>query len=299
MQRQEQELETAGTGPSTGVETVERAYAWLARFSPLLDDPQDLTSTECRRRVAAVPALRRDGEAVLADLRTDTTDEQVAQTVEQALAELDGLETGLERRAPTGRTARPAVDLGAFQGRLAEARARQEVEELAPSLATEPFKEIVVSRGNLGAGLMLGLFSLGWLSFTTFHASLMLRHAFRAFGPLALFLLLFYGIFFAVGGAMAWGAYRAACEERITIAGKILTVHRRLFGLLWKRTHQLGDGCRARIRLSSVRQQGNTVTEIVLPDETGKEVRVGSGITPPEQAELVRQLNEYLAMVCG
>lgn len=151
-----------------------------------------------------------------------------------------------------------------------------------------------------GAGLLL-LFSLGWNSFTTVHALLFIGGFWRAIGPLALAFLLFYSIFWAVGLAMAWGAFLAACQETITLEGRRLTLRRRLLGYTWKREYTLAPGAEARLVEPALhlKSRPNNVPgngkDVAVTDETGKEIRFASGRPQYEQEQLVRKLNEYLS----
>ena len=279
-------------------ESTQAAYAWLSRFAPTLDDPATLTPKECRRRLSALPRLREEGEAIL-DLMAAATGEQarVAETVRDATRQLAGLDETLRRAL--GEAPAEQLNLDEIRARMAEAEARREVETLAPSMAGTKRLQQRVSEGSLGGAAFMGIFSFGWLSFTTVHAIFMIGGMMHAFGPLALLLLGFYAIFFAAGFGMAWLAVRMGCKEDLDLAGRELSLHRRLLGVRWRQTYQLGNGARARITRASVRQEGGNQTEIAVKDEKGKECRFGTALAPEEQRSLVKRLNEYLEGVCG
>jgi hypothetical protein len=302
-QNQEMPLE-----PVSAVRNQEARLAaerWLAGFSPLLDRVQTLDSDECRRWVTRVPHLRAEGQFAREELQQhgSQADGPLLTTLGDALTELDNLENDLRLRLghltpgdPEGR-----VDLERLQAKLAESQARREV----GSWGTQdgllgPRLEMLTSEPNWAAAAAMGIFSLGWNSFTTIHAVLFIGGFMKAIGLFALFFLAFYSMFWAVGLAMAFGAFMAACREQVIIEdGRKLTLIRKLLGFAWKRDYTLMPGARAELMESRFgtqkrHQAAATNHEIAIVDEKGKEIRFASGRNIGEQQRLLKQLNEYL-----
>lgn len=283
-------------------EVVREAHQWLVQFSPLLDEVDVLSAEACRDRLRAIPALRDSGDRVALRLKehADADDAPLLQTLQGALRELDALEEELRRRLARVDPDDPqsSVDLDSIQARLAEAAARREVVEVvgyaAPGAAG---MEVRTSAPNWGAALMTGLFSFGWLSFTTVHAFFMIGGMSRAFGWMALGLLGFYAIFFAVGIGMAWAAVISACEEHLSVEGDELVLTRRLAGQTWKKRHKLGRDSRAHVTLNVTRTSNSgsmsSFYGYVL-DREGREIKFGAGRSKSELERMASQLNVYL-----
>jgi hypothetical protein len=298
------------TGPQTGFEprssplnreVVRDAHQWLVRFSPLLDEMEALRAEECRDRLRVIPALRDSGDRVALRLKEhgDADDAPLLQTLQGALRELDALEEELRRRLARVDPDDPqsSVDLDSLQARLAEAAARREVVETVGYTSQPTGMEVRTSAPNWGAALMMGLFSFGWLSFTTVHAFFMIGGMSRAFGWMALGLLGFYAIFFAVGIGMAWGAVMSACEEHLSVEGDELVLTRRLLGQTWKKRHKLGRDSRAHVTLNVTRHNNSGAVSsfyAYVLDREGREIKFGAGRPKPELDRTVSQLNECL-----
>ncbi|MEQ1935373.1 MAG: hypothetical protein ABL962_16055, partial [Fimbriimonadaceae bacterium] len=144
-----------------------------------------------------------------------------------------------------------------------------------------------------------GLFSVGWLSFTTFHATLMIGGFKQAFGWGALALLGFYAIFFAVGIGMAIAGANAASREEIVLDGYDLTVTKTLAGWIRKKTHRLGPDSIAEISTTTPTTMNNRnsrpVPCIALNDAEGNAVTLGLGGTDAMRAANIERINAYLA----
>jgi hypothetical protein len=292
-----------GTDPVLLREAKQRAGQWLSRFLPLLDDPRTLDAPECRSRLETAAELREEGRDVLDSLtRAGLGDDAPTSLFREALAELDHAEEEIRKRlgAITPGDHEGIADLEMVRRRLAEAAARREVRETAGWQWSESGLELTSSHANPAAAAGLGIFSLGWLGFTTFHAVMMIGGMARVFGLLSLFLLAFYAIFFMAGFAMAYGAFRAAAEEKLALRGRTLTLTRRLCGRSWERRYRLGPNSRARLvnqRFGSSSSEGSQqpLQEIEIRDEDGRGIRFGTLESRDEYEELVRQINSYLA----
>lgn len=289
--------------PSAGrQETRDAANRWLARFSPLLGNLDAATADEVRERLSLLPELRADGQRALAALEGEprAADSAVLTTLRQAVRELDGLEQDFRRRLAALSPGDPeaAVDLDEIRQKLAEAAARREVEEVAgPTESRERELVLPTSYPNWGSALFMGIFSLGWNSFTTVHAVFLIGGFMHAFGPLALFLLGFYAIFWSVGIGMAIAAFMAGCKEELTLDQREITLRRRFLSIDWKRSFTLGASSRAYLTTPNVRAKGSMAQEIAIRDSQGKEVRFANGRSIEEQQSLLERINGYLKAV--
>jgi len=282
-------------------EAKDYATRWLTRFAPFLDGPEQLGAQDCRDRLALTPELRAEGEAALASLEAQATplEAPLLETLRTALGELEHRERDLRRRLAYLAPGDPQgeVDLTEIQARLAEAQARREVESLSPQSTLDGTArlELQTSPGNRAAAVGSGIMGAGVLAFTTVHAIFMIGGMMMAFGPLALFMLAFYAIFWFAAYSLLAAAYRIGSRETVELAGRELTV-RRQFGP-WKseRKHLLGPHSRAHLVAASLRQEGSDAKEATLTDDAGGEIRLASGRPELEQERLVQRLNEYLA----
>jgi hypothetical protein len=281
--------------------TERETQSWLARFAPLLDDPATLRAGECRKRLELLERLREEAPKVAAAISRggDLMDAELRGTYRQAVDAMSALEETYRRRLAVLAPGDPGglVDLENLKGRIAEVQAR---EELGAITGVEGSLDLVTSRSNWGAAGCMGVFSLGWLSFTTVHAVFMIGGMTRAFGAAALFLLLFYSIFWGVGLAMAAGAAFAAMEERVSIEGRELRLIRSLFGRRWEKSWLLGARSRARIEpaafaaQSTGKNQSGPRFDLVIDDEEGKPVRFARNQASETLQTYRDQINEYL-----
>ena len=301
--RLESELPPEPLSPLLNREAREAANGWLSRLSPLLDRIAPSQAEECRRRVAMVEALRPEGEQALARLEQQASqkDAILLQTLRDALAELDGIESDLRRRLAALAPGDPEgeVDLEAMRAKLAQAAARREVADMAGPLGVQSTASLepltlTVSQPSWGNAFFTGLFAAGWLAFTTFHAALMIGGMFRAVGFGALALVLFYGIFWAVGLGMAWSAISSASHEELNLDGREMTIRRRLGPFQWERRHTLGPDSKAYVNSSNIRTNGVPNTDLAIRDANGKQVRFGGGCPRGEQPWLRDKINTYL-----
>jgi uncharacterized membrane protein len=276
----------------------EGANRWLARFAPLLHGLDALSAADCRTRLARLKELKPEAGAILTNLRADNelTNTELLSTLEAAAAQIDNVESLLQRRLASLAPGDPAglVDLQALRKDLAEVAARHEVEEVVGIGPLPQRLELKLSNGSLAAAGFLGLFSFGWLSFTTVHAIFMIGGMMKSFGAIALALLGFYAIFFAVGIGMALAAFAAACKEEVDLDGRTMTVRRKLFWMSWERRYTLAPDASVRLELAAVRQTGSNNRVLVAETEGGSEVKFGSGCPPDRQKQYLQRINEYL-----
>lgn len=284
----------------------QEAHAWVARLAPLLVDDPAATEAELRERIARLEELHRTlPDVFLLKSSVDEEDQRLLGTVEKAARQLPNLEEGLRRRlallAPGDPQSR--VDLEQVQERLAELEAREEL-GLKPDVVPTGSLELKTSPGNLQAGAFLGVFGLGWTAFTTVHAFFMIGGMWRAFGPLALALLLFYAIFWAVGFGMLSMALATAADESIRLDGNLLTVRRAFGPFVRERTYVVDTKRPARVeRVSGGASESGRTTSmmkaVVLTDADGRPILLAAGTTSSKREEVVRRINAYLAAQNG
>jgi hypothetical protein len=280
-------------------EACDAAGQWLARFEPLLGELDALTADEVRERLRRIDALESDAGRVLGDLEAQATasDTALLATLRQAVRELESLEEAHRRRLGLLAPGDPAagVDLARLQEKLAASAARREVQAWTGSSLNDERLAFPTSQPSWPAALFLGIFALGWNSFTTVHAIFMIGGMFHSFGWPALFLLAFYAIFWTVGLAMAAGAVFAACSEEVALEGRELVIRRTIVGRSWSRRRTLSPESRAYLAVPNLRQEGSVTMEIAIPDHQGREVRFGGGRPRHEQQRIIEQINARLS----
>jgi len=285
----------------TEEEARDAMRAWVARFAPLLMVPP-VGDQEIRERLRLVESLRGEIPTVeRAKIQLLTMeDDELVRTFNQARDQIVALERDLRRRLAAASPGDPESEppLDALQDRLAETAARIEM-GVDAFHSGEPL-DIVTSPANWGAGVGLLVFSLGWNAFTTFHATMMIGGMWKAFGPGALALLLFYAIFWSVGFGMLWAAFVAAAAERIRVNGNELEVERKLGPFQWTRRYKVN--CRLPVAIGTVQDNGprpkNSAPRmlpcLIFTDEQGQPVHIARGVSDARRTELARQLNGYL-----
>ena len=285
--------------PLLNREAVREANRWLARFAPLLGESETLTAAQCRERLDTLPALQDEGRRILErlDEQACEADRPLLSTLRDAVRELDGLENDLRRRLSVLDPDDPqaAVDLAELREKMAELAARREVEQVAGPFSQRPtMLELKTSPPNWGGALFIGIFSFGWLSFTTFHATMMIGGMFHAFGPLALAMLAFYAIFWGAGIAMGWAAVMAASQEHLAAEGGQLTLTRKFLAWTWSKKHAVSRDSRAYVKLAQ-RNNGVPSYQAVFTNAEGQEIGFASGRPEHELGRLAEQLNGYFA----
>ncbi|MCX7798930.1 MAG: hypothetical protein N2109_01145 [Fimbriimonadales bacterium] len=280
------------------------AHAWMAQFAPLLSEDPALTDREIRERLQRLQTLERTApDLFLLKSSVDPEDQRLLDTLGAALRQIPALEEGLRRRLAQVAPGDPEgqVDLERLRERLAEIEAKRELGmEVGPQ--SPGSLQLKTSPGNIGGAVFLGLFGIGWTAFTTVHAVLLIGGMWRALGPLALALLPFYAIFWAVGIGMLAGAFHAAADESIELVGNVLRVRRSVAGFRSERTYVLDPTKPAREERAAgsagaFRSQSRLSKAIVLTDQDGRPIAIGMGTTSSHRAEMVRRINAFLAAV--
>lgn len=303
---QPEQLPAVPLSPVQRREVVLEANAWLSQFTPLLDDLDQLSAEQCRRRLKQVPALRTDGDRVLARLceHACQSDAGLLATLREAVRELDGQENDVRQRLALLEPGDPQgmVDLSELRERLAEASARREVASVTGTLGGHTgLLELQTSPPNWGAALPLGIFSFGWMSFTTLHAALMIGGLFHAFGWIALAMLGFYAIFWSVGIMMARGAILAASQEHLACLGGQLTITWKFLRWSWSKKYRVSSESRAYVKRATSRHNSsvNSSLQAAFTDAEGREVTFAASRPEPELERLIARLNDYFRTVRG
>lgn len=263
------------------------AERWLARFAPVLEISDEAPAS----RLKTLQALRKEGEPLLIELSAWASDEDqtLLTTLREALEHVKDAETVV--RAQVAGTSAP-LDLNALREKIAEAAART---ELGESVLTPQRLVLALSRGSWGAAGGIAAFALFWNGFTLVHATFMIGGMWRAFGPLALFLLLFYSLFFGAGFVMAKAALDAASQEEVRIEGSTVTVRKTLGRWVREKVFSVGPQSRAGLELPTTRAKGSRAMALVLNDTEGKTHQFGVGAPEHLKSDYVRQLNSYLS----
>lgn len=274
-------------------EAIKIANRWLAKFAPLLDVQESDSGSTLRYRLKTLIELKAEGESTRQIIHAH--DLVLADTVAKALTQLPQIEDDIRDKLGFLEPGNPEgnVDLDALRDRLAAREAQAEVESSFGELPNTA--QPLVVHGNPIAGIGMGLFGLAWTSFTTFHAFFMIGGMFRQFGFPALFLLLFYSLFFAVGFGMLYGAWRSAAKEEIELEDGAL-VQRLTLGAIKtrKRVEFVGKPV-ARVERAKVQQEGKTSWVVNVWDEKGMRIALASTADRQKQNLVASRLNAHFS----
>ncbi|HMS56937.1 MAG TPA: hypothetical protein PKA27_16215 [Fimbriimonadaceae bacterium] len=271
------------------------AESWLARFAPLLLEDPARSQNELESQLRLIGELRNSAPELRSRL-LNTTGADLLTTIDRASAQLESLEDDLRLRlgkvAPGHPESRP--DLEKLNERLAERMAKQ---ELGLPTANESRLDLKLSSGSIAAAGFTGLFGLGWTAFTTVHCIFMIGGMWKAFGPIALALLLFYSIFFAVGFAMLGAAFSALWSESVALEGEEFVIRRTLGPWVREKRHILGPESVASLEddASGFRSNNSRSRRVVsVLDANGNAITFGSNANEVHRQMAVEKINEYL-----
>jgi hypothetical protein len=280
-------------------EARDQANAWIARFAPLVLESESLSADEVRERLQLLDELHKEAPETKDRLfMHGTLDDRILRsTLDRAISQLESLETDLRKRLGRISPGDPQsiADLQKINERLEERLARQEigVDTDVPAIL-----QMRTAPSNWAAAGFLGMFGLGWTSFTAVHAFFMIGGMAKSFGAIAFALLLFYGIFFVVGFGMLAAAVAAASIEEIELNGRELTVHRKLMGWIRSKTYTLHEDCEPKdevVSTSTTNGTKKTTFAIVLTDKSGKPIHLANGATQWQRDQVRMKLENYLA----
>jgi hypothetical protein len=284
---------------SESSQAIESADRWLALFAPMLDFDQASTAKELERRIKLLRQLRSSSPDVQRALSTNSLGDSAERldVIVKASAQLASIEDEYQRRLaieqPGNALSLPNLDV--LKDKLAEHAARIEV----GAENSTPFTgklEMQTARGSIAAASGLGVFALGWLSFTTLHACLMIGGMLRSIGWGALALLAFYAIFYFAGFAMAFGAFISGSNETMVLDGTKLRLTRKLGPIRMSREYTLDLTQRAKLGTAQLgtgnSRTGSPVVQLVAAD--GKTINIGAGSSREQLQVIQQQLNGYI-----
>jgi len=272
----------------------EAAERWLAAFAPLMNFDEARTTAEIEKRVRLAQDLLAQSRAI-----TVQPGSPQAAVYEQALRQLPLVEDDYRRRLSVVQPGHPLslADLNSLQDKLAEHAARAELGVQDPASSGE--LKLKTSPSNWGAALAAGVFGLGILGFSGFHATLMIGGMMKAFGPIALALLLFYAIFFAAAFGMLYTGFLSGSEETIEFEGSKLVVSRKLGLIRSTKTYDIDPKIPATIaridRASSNSRASRLIPVVQLTDVEGRSVNIAAGSNDGQRLRTLQAINAYLA----
>lgn len=291
-----------GNTESNSEQVRDQANAWVAKFAPLVMTSEILTEAEVRERIKSSERLQAEGRYLSSRLsEISETDTDLISTFESAIGQLDSIETDYRKQLGLLRPGDPEgiANLEAINEKLSERLARKEI-GLETNATIPEVLELKVSPGNKVAAVGLGVFGLGWNSFTLLHATLMIGGMYKAFGFAAFAMLAFYAIFFMVGIGMWIAAYNSGASESIRLEGRELTVTKVLGPWRKDRTYKLGPKATADIAAMQISQVSTNQTSkkptpvVQLHDVNGNGIGFGASATDALRRETRDKINAYL-----
>lgn len=291
------------SGVSARIEAIrDEANSWVAQFAPLVMKNDEIEPEKLQSQIDLIERLRDSGPNVLESLNKELGIQEynLVQTMRDALAQLDSLEDDVRKRLARVEPGNPEgiADLEALQERLSERQARQEV-GVRTDTAIPEVLELEVGPGDLVAAGGSFVFGLGWTAFTVFHNIAMMAGMWMAFGPIALLLMFFYAIFYAVGIGMLMSAFNLAAKESIVLDGDQLTIVRSYGKIRREKKYQIITEAKARVEMSpknlQPRSKGQSPSPaITLSKSNGSPIYFGATSSSSRQEEIVNQINRYL-----
>jgi len=225
------------------------------------------------------------------------------QTFEKANFQLESIEGDFRKQLAKLIPGDPEgiADLEQINDRLAERLARQEV-GLETEAAVPEVLEMKVGAPNRAGAVGIGVFGVGWTSFTTVHAVFMIGGMYQAFGWGALGLLAFYAIFFLAGFAMLAAAADAASTEHIVLDVRKLAVIKSLGPWIRRKDYQLPPDTQATIgemetsRMRAGNAPSKPATVVQLHDVDGNAINFAANATDFQRRQVLERVNAYLKL---
>lgn len=291
--------------PYVDDESRRQLNAWLARFAPLVmqPDPSDaLDERKAQHRLQVVQDLRQE-TADLQQISPDFAkpeDQELVATFQKAAKQLDSIENDLRAQLAKFSPGNPEgiVDLNVLQARLAEREAKQEIG--APTeYAVPEVLEMQTQSPNATKAGGLGCMATGVTAFTLVHATFMIGGMFKAFGFPALALLLFYSIFWFVCYKMFQAAKVAASNEKIELNGDRLKITQTFMGRPSEVSHQINLSVPSVVAQSQAFSNNNqrgaaTMMAVMLTDIEGKAIEIAHNAPAPLQQQIADRINAYM-----
>jgi hypothetical protein len=277
--------------------------SWIAQFAPLIEPAAGETADVKRAKLDTIRELRRQGSGlnIRTGILSGPEDAEIVDTFNKAWHELDDLERETRRALANLSPGDPDSEVN-----IAEVREKIELREAREEVGLEPQdvpSDVLtefISPPQVGQGCFLGVFALGWNGFTLFHMIFMIGGMWRSFGPIALLMLLFYSIFFAVGAFMAWAAFNSMASVYFELNGTTLTIIRKLAGKTFEKRFEIDPNTPVVMASPSFGIQGkggDTPEQITFKGANGKPIPVGTPPLDSDRDKIISRINAYLAML--
>jgi hypothetical protein len=224
------------------------AYQWMTRMSPLVLDTLPSTKSAAQRHLNDLKQQLQTGLALLHSIQNADLNPSIVTSIGEALRHLPDMIADVEAHLRFLETGAANAEDAAEQLRekLARRAAQSEVNDIIGKNLDQPFQAITRQR-SIPAALGAGIFGIAWTSFTTVHAFFMIGGMMQAFGWGALFLLLFYSLFWAVGLGMLATSVVSLGTENIDYYDGSLTTTFSVFGYQKRRTINIDRTFRPRV----------------------------------------------------
>ena len=298
MQHLEPENQSS-TGKSVAMLELD-AYQWMTRMSPLVLDTLPSTKTAAKRHLADLQQQLQTGRTLQQAIAGMGLNPSITTSIDEAIRHLPDMILDAEAHITYLETGAANAEDAAEQLRekLARRAAQTEVNDIIGKEIEQPL-EATTRHRNIPAAIAMGIFGIAWTSFTTVHAFFMIGGMMQAFGWAALFLLLFYSMFWAVGFGMLATSAASLGTETIDLYDGTLTSTFNLFG--YKRVKKIAIDTSYRAKVVKVTWGGIQIQNsnrrsapqwcIEVRDTAGAKHQVSKGGDKDILEEVARQLS--------
>jgi len=276
------------------------AYQWMTRMSPLVLDTPPSTKSAAKRHLADLQQQLQTGRLLQQDITTAELNPSIVMSINEAIRHLPDMIRDAEAHITYLETGTANAEDAAEQLRekLARRAAQSEVDDIIGKGFEQPLQATTRHR-NIPAAIGMGIFGIAWTSFTTVHAFFMIGGMMQAFGWAALFLLLFYSMFWAAGFGMLATAAVSLGTENIDLYDGTLTSTFSLFGYKRVKKIAIDTSYRARvvkvtwngIQMQNSNRRGAPQWCIEVRDTAGAKHQISKGGDKDILEEVARQLN--------
>ena len=276
------------------------AYQWMTRMSPLVLDTLPSTKTAAKRHLADLQQQLQTGRTLQQAIAGMGLNPSITTSIDEAIRHLPDMILDAEAHITYLETGAANAEDAAEQLRekLARRAAQTEVNDIIGKEIEQPL-EATTRHRNIPAAIAMGIFGIAWTSFTTVHAFFMIGGMMQAFGWAALFLLLFYSMFWAVGFGMLATSAASLGTETIDLYDGTLTSTFNLFG--YKRVKKIAIDTSYRAKVVKVTWGGIQMQNsnrrsapqwcIEVRDTAGAKHQVSKGGDKDILEEVARQLS--------
>jgi len=294
------EPDSTSSTSETSIATLERnAYQWMTRMSPLVLDTLPSTKTAAKRHLADLQQQLQTGRTLQQAIAGMGLNPSITTSIDEAIRHLPDMIQDAEAHITYLETGAANAEDAAEQLRekLARRAAQSEVNDIIGK-GFEQSLQATTRQRNIPAAIGTGLFGLAWTSFTTVHAFFMISGMMQAFGWAAMFLLLFYSLFWAVGLGMLATSAASLGTETIDVYDGTLTSTFNLFGFKRVKKIAIDTSYRAKVVKSTwgpMVQQSNRRAApqwcIEVRDTAGTKHQISKGGDKDILEEVARQLS--------